>query len=91
MSIKTIVKKGIKVCDVCGSDNNVWRKCSVCQRDICFSCDKSETFERRAEVCRMCVDDKKVSEIMKRYYQKHRKLVHDELRALARVNAKPKN
>ena len=89
MVYKTIKKK-TQVCDICEREMGVEARvmsyvCSVCKREICTYCEVSENFQHRAEVCRICAEHPKVSEIMRRYEEKHWELVKHEKSALARV------
>ena len=76
---KDIERKGVMVCDICGTDKNIYNNCCVCNRDICFNCNKKEMFMPTASVCRNCFDNNpKLQEIREKYIQKHYALARKE-------------
>jgi hypothetical protein len=60
-----------KLCDVCGGDKNVYGKCCICNKDICFDCAKKEMFMPTSNPCRLCWEKYPIlQEIRKKYIKK---------------------
>ena len=80
----------VQICELCENPirNGLSYKCSVCKKEICSNCEKSESFQHRADICWNCKNNEKASEILRRYDKKHWKLVYDEQRALATIKPK---
>ena len=69
---KDIERKGVMVCDICGTEKNVYDECCVCGKDICFNCRRKEMFMPTSSVCKSCFDNNlKLIAIREKYIQKH--------------------
>ena len=53
MSMKKITETK-RVCDICGSDQNIFNVCCICGKELCFNCTKKEMFMPTSTPCREC-------------------------------------
>ncbi len=43
-----------KLCDICGTDQNVYQNCCICGKESCYNCVKKEMFMPVSTPCKIC-------------------------------------
>ena len=72
-----------KLCDICGTDQNVYQNCCICGKEICYNCKKAEMFIPTSIPCKVCWEKYPFLEaIRKKYIGRHYALGEKEAKEM---------